>query len=181
MQQRNWIDRGFEASARHLARCTSRRSFLSQLGTFLVGTASIPLLPMSRLGAQAADMGFKDPDIEGDVGDPQSCNYWRYCSIDGFMSACCGGTATSCPPGTEMSAVTWVGTCRNPADNRNYLISYNDCCGQRSCGQCLCNNNEDDRPAYVPAKSNDINWCLASSTTAYNSTVALVLGVSEEN
>ena len=31
-------------------------------------------------------------------------------------------------------------------------------------------------PAYVTARSNNINWCLAHSTTAYNSTVALVLG-----
>ena len=131
----NWLDRRLEMGARYLARHTSRRSFLTQLGTFLVGAATIPLLPLSRAAAQAADAGFKDPEIEGGAGDPQSCEYWRYCSIDGFMSSCCGGSATSCPPGTEMSAVTWIGTCRNPADERAYLISYNDCCGQVACGQ----------------------------------------------
>ena len=179
MQERNWLDRGFEAGARQIARRTSRRSFLARLGTLIFGAASIPLLPLSRVAAQAADAGFAEPEVEGNAGDPTSCDYWRYCSIDGFMSSCCGGTATSCPPGTEMSAVTWIGTCRNPVDGRQYLISYNDCCGKAICGQCLCNNNEADKPVYVPSQSNDINWCLASSTTAYNSTVALVLGVAD--
>jgi methylamine dehydrogenase light chain len=176
---RKWLDRRVEAGARRIARLTSRRNFLTRLGALIFGSASIPLLPLSRVSAQSADAGYNEPDIAGDAGDPTSCEYWRYCSIDGFMSSCCGGTATSCPPGTEMSSVTWIGTCRNPADGRQYLISYNDCCGKAACGQCLCNNNEADKPAYVTAQSNDINWCLANSSTAYNSTVALVLGVAE--
>lgn len=180
MKQRIWLDRCFEAGARHVARRTSRRSFLTHLGRLILGAASIPLLPLSRAAAQAADAGFEEPEIEGAAGDPTSCDYWRHCSIDGFMSSCCGGTATSCPPGTEMSAVTWIGTCRNPADGRHYLISYNDCCGKGICGQCFCNKNESDKPVYVTPQSNDINWCLANTSTAYNSTVALVLGVAED-
>lgn len=179
MQERNWLDRSFDAGARRIARRTSRRSFLTRLGAFIFGTAAIPLLPLSRVAAQRAAAGFEEPEIEGNAGDPMSCEYWRHCSIDGFLSSCCGGTATSCPPGTEMSAVTWIGTCRNPADGRQYLISYNDCCGKSACGQCLCNNNEGDKPVYVTPQSNDINWCLAQSSTAYNSTVALVLGVAD--
>ena len=175
-ENRNWLDVRLENMARYIARRTSRRSFLTQLGTWLVGAAAIPLLPMSRAAAQAAAAGFQDPEIDGTAGDPTSCDYWRYCSIDGFMSPCCGGSTTSCPPGTEMSAVTWIGTCTNPADGEAYLISYNDCCGKSICGQCFCNNNEDDMPVYVPAKSNNINWCLAQSETAYHSTVALVIG-----
>ena len=38
--------------------------------------------------------------------------------------------------------MTWVGTCRNPNDGKDYLISYNDCCGVTMCGRCFCNHNE---------------------------------------
>ena len=89
----------------------------------LVGGASIPLLPVARA---AGNEGTGRPVEEG---DPSSCDYWRYCAIDGFLCDCCGGSANTCPPGTEMSPVTWIGTCHNPADGRNYVISYNDCCG----------------------------------------------------
>ena len=68
MQPANIFDRGLEAGARFLARRTSRRSFLSRLGTLLTGAAAIPLLPLSRAAAQAADAGFADPEIEGDAG-----------------------------------------------------------------------------------------------------------------
>ena len=49
-----------------------------------------------------------------------------------------------CPPGTDMSPVTWIGTCHNPSDGKDYVISYNDCCGKSSCGRCFCNRNERD-------------------------------------
>ena len=42
----------------------------------------------------------------------------------------------------------------NPADGRKYIISYNDCCGKSSCGACLCNRNEGDRPVYITGKAN---------------------------
>lgn len=181
MQYRNWLDRRIEQGARQVARHTSRRAFLARLGSLILGAAAIPLLPISRAAAQQADAGFAETAIDGEEGDPGSCNYWRHCALDGFLSSCCGGTATSCPPGAEMSPITWIGTCRNPADGLNYLISYNDCCGKSSCGRCLCDENEGDRPTYVTPKTNDVNWCLANRSTAYNSTVALVLGVYEGN
>ena len=77
-----------------------------------------------------------------------------------------------------MSPVTWIGTCRNPADGRDYVISYNDCCGKDACGRCFCNRNEGDKPVYYPSKSNDIDWCMGKAGIVYNSTVALVVGVS---
>ncbi len=169
-----FLDRFFEQQSRQLARSTSRRSMLKRLGGVLVGTAAVPLLPVAR----AADNGNAPKPRE--EGDPGSCDYWRYCAIDGFLCHCCGGTYNPCPPGTEMSRITWIGTCRNPVDGRNYVISYNDCCGKTSCGACLCMRDEGDRPLYRADKSNDINWCLGTESAIYHCSTAIVVGVAVE-
>ena len=171
----NVIDRIAERVSRSVARRTSRRGLFGLLGAGIVGAASIPLLPVAR--AEAAQP--KRSAIP-DAGDDQTCEYWRYCAIDGFLCSCCGGSVTSCPPGTEMSPITWIGTCTNPVDGKNYVISYNDCCGKSGCGNCLCNRNEGDRPMYNPPKSNDINWCLGTSSAVYHCSTAIVVGVALE-
>ena len=164
------LDRITEILARQAAQAISRRSILGRLGA-LASAASLPALPVARASAQAA----KAPP--GETGDPASCDYWRYCAIDGFLCSCCGGSVSSCPPGTEPSPITWVGTCRNPADGKDYVISYNDCCGKAACGRCICNRNEGDTPVYQPQGSNDINWCLGTQAgIVYNCSTAVVLG-----
>jgi methylamine dehydrogenase light chain len=167
----NWLDRHMIRITRRMAQTASRRSFLTRTGLALVGASALPLLPVLR--AHAAG-GAPQPQEQG---DPTSCDYWRYCAIDGYLCSCCGGSATSCPPGTEMSPVTWIGTCHNPADGRDYIISYNDCCGKSSCGRCSCNRDEGDRPVYQSARSNDINWCLGTTNNAYNCSMAVVMGL----
>ena len=164
----NIFDQIFEKRARSLAQTSSRRGFFGKFGGLLVGAAGIPLLPVARAESVAP------PPV---VGDPNSCDYWRYCAIDGFLCSCCGGSESSCPPGTEMSPVTWIGTCHNPEDGRNYVISYNDCCGKSSCGACLCQRDEGDRPPYRADKTNDINWCLGTESAAYHCSTAVVVGV----
>jgi len=167
----NIFDRWFEKGTRDLAQRSSRRGMLKGLGALMVGGAAVPLLPVARAAG---------PDKPEEEGDPGSCDYWRYCAIDGFLCSCCGGSENTCPPGTEMSPVTWIGTCHNPADGRNYVISYNDCCGKSSCGACLCQRDEGDRPPYRPDKTNDINWCLGTSSAAYHCSTAIVVGVAFE-
>lgn len=162
----DWLDNKATNSSRTLARSTSRRGFLGKLGTGIVGMSAFPLLPVTRAFAEDVD----------ELGDPQSCDYWRYCALSGSLCSCCGGTETSCPPGSEPSTISWVGTCHNPVDDKDYLISYNDCCGNEVCKRCNCHRNEREKPLYFPSKSNGILWCFGSNSRAYHCTVALVMG-----
>jgi methylamine dehydrogenase light chain len=174
---RPWIDRIVERSARGVARRTSRRSFLARLGGALVGAGTLPLLPVVRARAEGERVAVPDDTgIEGPEGDPTRCEYWRHCAIDGFLCSCCGGTQTTCPPGTEMSPVTWIGTCRHPGDGKDYIISYNDCCGASLCMRCRCTRTEGERPVYYTSKNNDLLWCFGTKSRAVHCSVAIVLG-----
>ena len=161
----SWLDRRTLSTTTSLARKTSRRGFVSRTGTILLGTSVLPLLPVSR--ALSADLN--------EIGDPTSCDYWRYCALGGTLCSCCGGSMNSCPPGAEPSPVTWVGTCNNPVDGKDYLISYNDCCGKAVCARCFCHNTERDKPVYFPSQSNEILGCFGVESNAYHCTVAVVL------
>ena len=180
----HWLDRITEKFSRQVANSTSRRHLLKRIGLTLAGGAAVPLLPVARAADTGGGSGYHGvaPQTSGnpaaDPGDPASCDYWRYCAIDGFLCSCCGGTHNSCPPGTSMNPMTWIGTCRNPADNLNYIISYNDCCGKTSCSRCLCNNNVGDTPPYRAFSNNDINWCVGmENSTIYHCSTAIILGV----
>ena len=169
----SWLDHWSERICRNLANRTSRRSFLTRFGVLLVGSAAYPLLPVAR-GATDAQGTPADP------GDPTDCNYWRYCGMDGTLCSCCGGTTSSCPPGTEPSVISWIGTCRNPGDNKDYVIAYHDCCGKTLCPRCACTRNEGAEPIYRPAKSNEINWCAANANMVINCSNAVVIGVAKQ-
>jgi methylamine dehydrogenase light chain len=169
----NWFDALVERMSRRVAQRTSRRSLLTGIGTLLAGGAAFPILPVAR----AAEEAGRPDGPAVDPGDRTSCDYWRNCAIDGYLCECCGGSTSSCPPGTEMSPITWIGTCRNPGDGKDYIISYNDCCGKTSCGTCLCQRNEGDRPVYRPQTANDYNWCLGTKSAAYHCTVTVLLGI----
>lgn len=181
------FDKLAEKMTRGVARKTSRRSLLTWLGVAITGAAVFPVLPVSRaMAAGTSGPGGTaglPPQISSnpqDPGDNTQCDYWRYCAIDGFLCSCCGGKVNVCPPGTEMSPITWIGTCNNPVDGRAYIISYNDCCGKSSCGRCLCNRNEGDRPIVRPQANNDINWCLGTESSIYNCSTAVILGVASD-
>ena len=162
------IDRVSEKLARRSAQAMGRRSALATLGGFIIGGTVLPMLPFDRSGGRAMA-------AERDTGD-ETCEYWRYCALDGFLCTCCGGNLHSCPPGAEASKVSWVGTCQHPGDGKSYLISYNDCCGKTACNSCLCNYNMRERPGYRMGIHNDINWCMANNQNMYHCTVAAVVG-----
>ena len=175
-----WVDRWLEGSARRVAQQTSRRNVLTRLGTVMLGAATLPLLPVARGESDSRAARPTEPDPGTPAGDPSACEYWRHCAIDGFPCSCCGGTQSACPPGTELALMTWIGTCTNPVDKMDYIISYNDCCGKSSCGRCMCNRNEGDKPQYRPSKSNDINWCQGTKSNVYHCTIAAVIGTAVE-
>lgn len=172
-----FIDRLAERHVRQVAHAHGRRSFITRLGVALVGGAALPMLPFDRSGAHAAGATKKGAPKPNPAEDPSKCEYWRYCAFDGYLCTCCGGSLTQCPPGTEASKVSWVGTCQNPKDGRQYLVSYNDCCGKASCGECLCNNNERERPGYRLGVHNDINWCMANTNPMFHCTTSVIVGV----
>ena len=173
------LDRWMADVARRVARQTSRRGFLARLATVMVGGATIPLLPISRAHGSTRAPIPGEPPLDTDAGDPSACAYWRHCAIDGFLCSCCGGTQRSCPPGTEMSPVTWIGTCRNPADGNDYVVSYNDCCGSTLCLRCQCLRTEGEKPPYVLWKSNSLLWCFGTKSRAVHCSVSVVLGIAK--
>lgn len=175
------LDRWTEDRTRQVAHRSARRGALARIARTLMGGAFVlPVLPFDRTGqAHAAGAhGGAQPARKGPATDTD-CDYWRYCSVDGFLCSCCGGSATSCPPGTTISKASWVGTCYNPADKKNYLVSYNDCCGRTACGRCFCNTNHGDRPGYRMGLHNDVNWCMSNDSSMYHCTVSVIVGVAE--
>lgn len=172
------LQRAFELGVRRLARQTSRRSFLAGSGRWLVAAAAFPLLPIDRQNlARAGDVppARKGFAARAQATDAAKCDYWRYCSIDGTLCSCCGGTVDACPPGTISPPSSWVGSCLNPADGKTYLVAYRDCCGKSLCGRCACRSSEGDTPVYRPTTNQDIVWCFGTDQMLYHCSISQVL------
>lgn len=171
-----------ERIARGLARAVSRRSTLASLGRSLVAGAAFPVLPVARAAAAGkTPLNDKLTDFErnAQTSDPARCDYWRHCAIDGVLCGCCGGGTHTCPPGTEPSPISWIGTCRNPADSKYYVVAYRDCCGRATCDagkDCHCNTSDRELPIYRPSNSNDIIWCFGKASSSYHCSTAALLG-----
>ena len=184
---RNPFDRAIERMSRSTAQRSSRRSFLSHCGAWLIAAGTLPLLPVSRRAqaenhphpAKPAAKFASEFANKAQTSDPTKCNYWRYCASDGYLCACCGGGPNTCPPGTTPSPTSWIGSCINPADGKTYLIAYRDCCGQDSCGRCVCLGQEGDMPSYRPQVNNDIIWCFGASSMVYHCSSAGLVGLAE--
>ena len=172
----DFLDRVAERRTRAIAQRSSRRSLLAGVGRMLVASAfALPVLPFDRTSQAHAAGGHGGGGGKKRAPGEHDCDYWRYCSVDGFLCSCCGGSATSCPPGTEVSKVSWLGTCFNPTDRKHYLVNYFDCCGRVSCNRCFCNTNSGDRPGYRLGVHNDVNWCMASDSSVYHCTLSVIV------
>ncbi|MFO1469146.1 MAG: methylamine dehydrogenase light chain [Steroidobacteraceae bacterium] len=193
-----WMDRVTERFSRNVAQRTSRRGVLGGLGVMMLGAAAFPLLPVAR-GAEAPAAkppAAKPPKVPGprgsasaggnpsqpvDPGDAASCEYWRHCAIDELPVRLLQLARPRAVRPARMSAVTWIGTCHNPGDGRDFVISYNDCCGRSGCGRCFCNRNQGDTPLYQPGRANDYNWCTGRQHRqhSYHCSTARIVGVAE--
>ena len=172
------MDKFVESLSRTIAQRTSRRSFLARLGALILGAAAIPLLPVDRVArAQGTDFNNFKTSTHKTPNDDLTCDYWKYCAIDGFLCTCCGGDSHDCPPGATPSPTSWVGTCHNPGDNRDYIVSYRDCCGKAACGKCLCGNTEGEMPIYRAQLDSDLIWCFGAPTMVYHCSTAEIVGV----
>lgn len=167
-----FIDSFFEKFSRKVVYNSSRRGVLNIIGKSIVGAAfTFPVLPVARAGNNSITIDDND--------DITSCDYWRYCALDGFLCSCCGGTTTSCPPGTTPSPISWVGTCLNPKDGKSYLVSYHDCCGKTACNKCQCANEVRERPGYQISLHNDVNWCMANENSIFHCTTSVIIGLAK--
>jgi len=135
------LDLKFNQLAELLAQSTSRRAFLVKLtkALMLFGTvSSFPLLPLNRIvkttsTANAQTNPTPCPNCgcpPGKVDDPMECNHWAYCGLSGRPCAtgCCGGTAGSCPAGSDIGGC-WIGSCQDcGSPPKVHTILYRDCC-----------------------------------------------------
>lgn len=181
MSKRADPDSRCEAALRRLAGHTSRRGLLARLGVTLVAAPLFPVLPVSRAWAAKDRSGQAKTTFARNAQstDDTKCDYWRYCAIDGSLCTCCGGGVHSCPPGTEPSPTSWVGTCVNPDDGRAYLIAYRDCCGSADCNRCVCDNTDRATEVSNPQSNNDIIWCFGTTSMEYHCSTAAVVGLAE--
>lgn len=176
------LDAWVEGAVRHLARHSTRRGFLASLGALMVASFAFPVLPVARPAhaagkGQGKGGGQKPNGPQWQDKDDTRCDYWRYCSLDGYPCTCCGGTITDCPPGTQLSTTAWVASCRNPKDGKMYLLAYRDCCGKNICNRCPClNTHGGEQPFYRIQRNNDLIWCFgAGQETSYHCTVTPVV------
>jgi methylamine dehydrogenase light chain len=94
------FDKTTERFTRRMAGFSSRRGFLAKVGTLLVVSPAVPLLPVARAASapakpEATPAAKQSTDFErrAQTKNPNQCDYWRYCAIDGILCGCCGGGA----------------------------------------------------------------------------------------
>lgn len=173
---------------RRMSETTSRRSLLSLLGRWAIGTAGVAVigsLPVTRALAAGGETNTASNGTElfpafDKTGDSSTCDYWRWCNMDGTpCTSCAGGGMTTCSPGSKPGAEFWVGCCTNPDDGKTYLIAYYDCCGAQGCSNTFCGQPDNQAIMYNPVSGSfdqEIIWCVSDESQSYTCTMAPIIG-----
>ena len=171
-EQADWMaGRGGSAVSRLgrlMSERTSRRSMLGMLGRWGMGAAGVAIigsLPVTRAaiasdapkemiaGAGRTAAAAGDPSLFpafDETGDSSTCEYWRWCNMDGTPSAVRRRRCHHLRPAASPSAEFWVGCCTNPDTGKTYLIAYYDCCGAPSCSNAFCGEPDMQAVMYDP-------------------------------
>jgi methylamine dehydrogenase light chain len=188
-EQADWMaGRGGSAVSRlgrHMSETVSRRSMLGRLGRWGIGAAGVAIigsLPVTRQAIAAEATANTDelfPAFD-ETGDSSTCEYWRWCNMDGTpCTSCAGGGMTTCSPGSKPGAEFWVGCCTNPDDGKTYLIAYYDCCGAPGCSNTFCGQPDNQAIMYNPVAGSydqEIIWCVSDESQSYTCTMAPIIG-----
>ena len=170
---------------RLLSERMSRRSLLGRIGRWSIGAAGVAIigsLPVTRaaLASETPDAGGELFPPFDETDDSSSCEYWRWCNMDGTpCTSCAGGGVTTCPPGARPGAEFWVGCCTNADDGKTYLIGYYDCCGAPGCSNTFCGQPDSQAVMYNPINGSydpDIVWCVSDESQTYTCTMAPIIG-----
>lgn len=162
----DWMDRRIQSVSEWLWRWLAPSSPVVAVGNVLAGVPNLVHLPLERRGrgrgggsGQAGGPPAK-PDSAARAASPRdataNCSSPQYCFIHGHPCACCGGSDTSCPPGTSRGQY-WGYCCHGRT------IWFVDCCG----GTTTC-------PASCPfcTNSSQPNWCGSAGGSVYKCTLA---------
>ncbi len=162
----DWMDRRIQSVSESLWLWLPPSSPVVAVGNTLAGVPNLVHLPLERRGmsrggdsGRAGGLQAMSSSAGGGVSplDPSvNCSSPQYCKIHGHPCACCGGSDTSCPPGTSRGSY-WGACCSGRT------IWFLDCCG----GTNAC---PDSCP--ICTNSNEPNWCAGAGGWVYRCTLA---------
>ncbi len=137
---------------------SSRRSFITKLGKFVVGLAGMSLLDSLPADRRVAFANFP----------VNNCDRWSWCGMNGYPCARCGGTDTTCPSsGCSTTGNPWSACC--VTGSGCYRVYYYDCCATsgKSCPSVTCT-------ASCHNKALGGWWCNGGDSSNYRCTLAIV-------
>jgi len=121
--------------------------------------------PRRRLAQMSAGA---QPTPTPNPNDDLTCDYWKYWRSTATCVRAAAAVLTTARPARRPRPPRGLYV-RHPADGKDYIVSYRDCCGKPRAGDCLCTNTVGEMPLYRTQLDSDLIWCFGArpwSTTA---------------